>query len=152
MMSSDHRAAHNLFVDNNGPNYADPTGSVAGVPEGTGLLLISDDDGVYEYNVITGNNSFGVGLIDQVVAQFNVSDDVEDIKATGDSVRNNVVTGNGGNPDDEAPFPADMLMILQGEFPPGTPLYGDPAVHGNCFVDNLVDQEPIFLGTENQCP
>jgi parallel beta-helix repeat protein len=149
-LSNDHRVAHNLFVDNNGPNYG--SGNVAGVPEGTGLLLISDDDGIYEYNVITGNDSFGIGLIDQVVAQFNVSDDPEDIKATGALVQNNVVTGNGGNPDDEAPFPGDMLMILQGQFPPGTPLYGDPPVHDNCFVGNLFDQDPIFLGTENQCP
>jgi parallel beta-helix repeat protein len=150
-MSNDHRAAHNIFVDNNGPNYANPGGSVAGVPEGTGLLLISDDDGVYEYNVITGNNSVGVGLVDQVVAEFNVSDDVEDIKATGALVRNNVVTGNGGNADDEWPLPTDIVLFLQPEFPPGTPLYGDPAVHGNCFIDNLVDQNPLFLA-ENQCP
>jgi parallel beta-helix repeat protein len=152
-VSSGHRVAHNLFVDNNGPNFADPSGSVAGVPEGTGVLTISDDDGVYEYNVITGNDSFGFGLTDQVVAEFNVSPDSEDVKATGGTVRNNVVTGNGGNPDDEAPFPGDILMVLAGQHPPGTPLYGDPPVHGNCFVDNLVDQEPIFLaaGAENQC-
>ena len=56
---------------------------MAGVPDGTGLLLISDDDGVYEYNLVTGNNSFGFGLTDQVVAEFNVSPDPEDIKATG---------------------------------------------------------------------
>lgn len=148
--SENHRVAHNVFVDNNGPNYG--SGSVAGVPVGTGILAISDDNGVYEYNVITGNDSFGFGLVDQVVAQFNVSPDTEDIKATGGTVRNNVVTGNGGNPDSEAPFPGDILMVLQGQFPPGTPLYGDPAVHNNCFVANLVDQEPIFLGVENQCP
>jgi hypothetical protein len=121
---------------------------------GTGVLVISDDDSVFEYNVITGNDSFGFGLIDQVLAQFNVSADPEDIKATGESVRNNVVTGNGGNPDSEAPFPADMLVALTGQYPLGTPLYGDPPVHGNCLTENLVDQEPIFLGpvSANQCP
>jgi parallel beta-helix repeat protein len=151
-VSNAHRVAHNVFVDNNGPNYG--SGSVAGVPEGTGILTISDDNGVYEYNVITGNDSFGFGLTDQVVAGFNVSPVSEDVKATGGTVRNNVITGNGGNPDDEAPFAADVLMVLAGLHPPGVPLYGDPAVHGNCFVGNLVEQDPIFLGAgaENQCP
>jgi parallel beta-helix repeat protein len=152
-ISDDHRVTHNLFVDNNGRNYG--SGNVAGVPEGTGLLLISDDDGEYAYNVITGNNSFGFALVDQVLAGFDpFSDDPEDIKATGASVHDNVVTGNGGNPDDEAPFPADMLMALTPQYPLGTPLYGDPPVHGNCFAQNLVDQEPIFLGavSANQCP
>jgi parallel beta-helix repeat protein len=150
--SNDHRVAHNVFVDNNGANFG--SGSVAGVPVGTGVLVISDDDSVYEYNVITGNDSFGFGLIDQVLAEFNISVDPEDIKATGASVHDNVVTGNGGNPDDEAPFPADMLMGLTPQFPLGTPLYGDPPVHDNCFADNIVDQDPIFLfpALANQCP
>jgi hypothetical protein len=135
---------------------------VAGVPVGTGLLLISDDDGVYEHNVITGNDSFGVGLIDQYVAEFNVSDDSEDIAATGGRVRNNVVRGNGGNPDGTppgtTPFAADILMVLQATHPAGTPLegqplYGDPPAHGNCIEGNLVDQDPVFLGAgaESQC-
>jgi parallel beta-helix repeat protein len=150
--SNDHRVSHNVFVDNNGANFG--SGSVAGVPVGTGVLVISDDDSEYAYNVITGNDSFGFGLVDQVLAQFNVSPDPEDIKSTGESVHDNVITGNGGNPDSEAPFPADMLMALTGQFPLGNPLYGTPPVHGNCFTGNLVGQEPIHLGavSANQCP
>jgi len=150
-LSNDHRVAHNVFVDNNGPNYG--SGNVAGVPVGTGILLISDDDGLYEYNLVTGNDSFGFGLVDQVAADFNQSDELEDVRATGATVRHNVFAGNGGNPDDEAPFGADFAMILFAGNVDGVPLYGTPPVHGNCFEDdNLVEQDPIFLGVPNQCP
>jgi parallel beta-helix repeat protein len=147
--SSDHRVAHNVYVDNNGVNYGG--GNVAGVPVGTGMLLISDDNSVYEYNILTGNDSFGIALTDQVIAEFNISPDPEDIRATGATIRNNVITGNGGNPDTEAILASDIVMALAANFPPGTPLYGSPPVHNNCITDNLVDQDPAILG-ESQCP
>ena len=83
--SNDHRVAHNVFVDNNGVNYG--AGNVAGVPVGTGMLLISDDNSVYEYNIVTGNDSFGIAMTDQVVAEFSISEDLEDIRATGATIR-----------------------------------------------------------------
>ena len=144
-LSNDHRVSHNVFDDNNGPNYG--SGNVAGVPEGTGILVISTDDSEFEYNFIRGNNSFGFALTDQMVAQFGPPFS-SDQKTERNTVADNVVTGNGGNPDDEAPFAADILFAL------AESSSGDPPVedHGNCIRDNLVDQEPIFLGLTSQCP
>ena len=145
-LSNDHRIAHNVLDQNNGPNYG--SGNVAGVPEGTGILMISTDDSVFEYNVITGNNSFGIAVTDQMVAEFGPPFS-SDQKTERNSVLDNVVTGNGGDPDDEAPFAADILMALAEFGDPGPPPVED---HFNCFLRNVVDQPPIFLGLTSQCP
>jgi parallel beta-helix repeat protein len=137
-LSNDHRVAHNVFDSNNGENYG--SGNVAGVPEGTGILVISNDDSVFEYNFVRNNNSFGIALTDQVVAEFGppFSDDYYTER---NLVRNNVATGNGGDTDDEAPFPADVALFITD--PPGG--------HDNCFEGNLSDIPLVLLGSMNEC-
>jgi parallel beta-helix repeat protein len=137
-LSNDHRVAHNVFDSNNGENYG--SGNVAGVPEGTGMLVISTDDSVFEYNFVRNNNSFGIALTDQMVAEFGPPFSA-DFYTERNLVRNNVATGNGGDTDDEAPFPADVALFITE--PPGD--------HLNCFVDNLVELPLVLLGSMNEC-
>jgi parallel beta-helix repeat protein len=141
--SDHHRVAHNVFDDNNEPNYG--TGTVAGVPTGTGLLVISDDDSVYEYNFVRGNDTFGIAVIDAVIAGLTPA---VDQKTERNTIRRNVATGNAGNPDPDA-FPADILFVLS-EFTSGDPPVQD---HGNCFEGNGTDIPTTFIPPqlESQC-
>ena len=54
-------------------NYG--AGTVAGIPDGTGLLVISNDTTPFSYNFARGNNTFGLALVDQDAAGFDVSRD-----------------------------------------------------------------------------
>ena len=137
-LSNDHRAAHNVFDDNNGENYG--SGNVAGVPEGTGILVISNKDSVFEYNFVRGNNSFGIALTDQILAEFGPPFS-SDYLTQRNLVRSNVATGNGGDTDDEAPFPADIALFIEGPVDP----------HGNCFQGNIVELPLILFGLDNEC-
>ena len=102
-LSNDHRVAHNVFDDNNGPNYG--SGNVAGVPEGTGILVISNDDSVFEYNVSRGNNSFGIAADRPDRRRVRARRSAPTTSRQRNSVRNNVVTGNGGDPTTRRPSP-----------------------------------------------
>ena len=50
----------NFVIDNNTPNFAIPGSLVAGIPSGTGILVMSGDQVVIEDNIITGNNTGGI--------------------------------------------------------------------------------------------
>ena len=145
--SNDHVVSHNVLVDNNAVNVG--SGTVAAVPDGTGMLIISTDDSLFEYNVITGNNSFGIGFIDQRIVEQTESPDQ---KATGNTIRKNVATGNALSPDttgeNATPLASDIVIAL-GEF--NTAGVQD---HGNCVVDNTDILDILFFPNVivSQCP
>ena len=55
--------SNNLVHDNNHVNFADPTAIVSNVPPGTGILIMAADDVEVTDNEITGNNSYGIGVV-----------------------------------------------------------------------------------------
>jgi parallel beta-helix repeat protein len=137
-LSNDHRVAHNVFDENNGENYG--SGNVAGVPVGTGMLVISNKDSVFEYNFVRGNDTFGIAITDQVVAEFGPPFS-DDYLTQRNFVATNVATGNGGNPD-PAFFAADIAMLIEAPVAP----------HDNCFENNITDMGVALFGLGNQCP
>jgi parallel beta-helix repeat protein len=146
-LSDDHLVSHNVLEDNNIPNVG--SGTVGGVPDGTGMLIISNDDSVFEYNLIRGNNSFGIGMIDQLLADQTPTS--ADQKTERNTIRANVVTGNGLSPDDTPPnasplFGDIVFAIVESG--------GPPQDHGNCVADDNVTDLPLVLfgSLENQCP
>ena len=102
--------------------------------------MISNKDSVFEYNFVRGNNSFGIALTDQIVAEFGPPFSA-DYLTQRNLVRNNVATGNGGDTDDEAPFAADIALFIEGPVDP----------HGNCFEGNIVELPLILFGLDNEC-
>ena len=50
-----HEVHHNVFENNNTPNFG--AGTVAGVPDGTGMLIISVDTTPFHHNISRGNNT-----------------------------------------------------------------------------------------------
>jgi parallel beta-helix repeat protein len=91
-----HSVHHNLFENNNEPNFGQ--GTVAGVPTGTGILVISADYTPYSYNLLRGNNTAGLVLTDQVIASFGPPFSADE-SVDGNYVFNNVMSNNGVSPD-----------------------------------------------------
>jgi hypothetical protein len=110
-VSDCHEVHHNLFENNNTTNYG--AGTVSGIPDGTGLLVISNDSTPISYNILRGNNTFGLALVDEEAAGFDVSP--VDPTLDYNFVFNNVITGNGTNrdtsPPNDSPVAADIVAI-----------------------------------------
>ncbi len=61
----------NVLVNNNvAPNFGIPGTTVAGIPPGTGMVILSVEDCDFHHNLITGNKSYGIAAIDQQAFDF----------------------------------------------------------------------------------
>ena len=59
----------NFITNNNHVNFAAPGSTVAGVVQGTGILIMAADDVIVEDNIISGNQSVGILVVDHVTGQ-----------------------------------------------------------------------------------
>jgi parallel beta-helix repeat protein len=67
---------NNFVVDNNTANFAAPGSTVSGIPAGTGVLIMAADEVVIEGNIISGNKTAGILVVDHQNAS-NVTVDPE---------------------------------------------------------------------------
>lgn len=140
----------NLILRNNLPNpQAGGGGVLALLPSGTGILNIGGDGVIVRRNTVVRNNSVGIGSVGNPVASLDSR--IAEPFVDGQEVRENIVLGNGDDPDTErSPFPGvDMLFV------PGVPNLGtgeivteDPDVSDNCFFDNIFDHQAVEGITE----
>jgi parallel beta-helix repeat protein len=119
-----HDVHHNLFESNNEPNFG--SGTVAAVPAGTGLLVISNHTSTFSYNVTRDNDTAGLVFTDEVVAGFGPP--FSPLQELRDNyIFNNVMSGNGASPDlSNWPFPIGFDFVF---------LPSDSS--GNCQNGNL---------------
>jgi parallel beta-helix repeat protein len=101
-LSDCHIFRNNRAINNNGPNYG--AGLVGTVPSGTGFFVISTDTTVFDGNEATGNDSWGLAIVDQQAVNSTVDPDPfnppsPDQDVNDNSFVNNTLTGNGTNPD-----------------------------------------------------
>src|SRR5262249_5399486 len=130
---------------NNTPNFGLPGSTVSLVPTGTGLLIISNDDGQFHHNIVEDNDSFGITLIDQEGVNALVGGTPPPFdptspeqKAERNKIHDNLVSGNGTAP--ASPVGGDILMaIVENDLP-----------HGNCISGNST--APSFVIGANDCP
>lgn len=112
------RVTGNRIYDNNHENFADPTAIVAGVPPGTGVLILGGDDVEVAGNEIRGNNSFGVAVagLDSFFGPGSTYDVDPDPERCW--IHDNTMEANGGDPHPvvtEAGYGgADLLWDLAG--------------------------------------
>lgn len=142
----------NLFLANNRPNTARPGSILSTVPSGTGILHIGADNSRFERNRIQGNDFTGLSISDYCAVlsgtPFDCSLDPEvqpgfiaDSQASGNVVLDNIITGNGKNPNPDhpfAPFASDISLLVDGD-------------HGNCFSGNLYETAASLLGLLPEC-
>lgn len=66
----------NFIVNNNHANFGAPGSTVAGIPAGTGILVMAADEVTIENNIISGNKTAGILIVDHANAA-NISADPE---------------------------------------------------------------------------
>lgn len=125
---------HNIVRENNRPNTCvDPEDTVCQVPSGTGILVMAADENLVSHNTVTGNNSYGIAVANICLAQELPEAVCEslDIEPNPDNntIADNTVIGNGGNPDPILPpvFAVDLAWDGSGE--------------GNCWSRNRFETE-----------
>ncbi|MCI0389253.1 MAG: right-handed parallel beta-helix repeat-containing protein [Acidobacteria bacterium] len=97
-VGSDTRVLRNRVINNNHPNFGDPTSIVGKVIPGTGLLIMAADRTEVSQNEIRGNNNFGLAVVGLAIAfprgkTFDVGAVPE-----GNRIYGNTFAENGRNP------------------------------------------------------
>ncbi|WP_246722998.1 parallel beta-helix domain-containing protein [Aliikangiella sp. G2MR2-5] len=91
----------NFVVDNNHENFGAPGSIVAGIPPGTGILIMAGDEVTLENNVITGNNNAGIIITDHGHAANLTLDPGAEPNSDKIAILDNVMYNNGNEPIDE---------------------------------------------------
>jgi mono/diheme cytochrome c family protein len=86
---------HNFVVRNNHVNFAAPGSTVAGIPSGTGILVMAADDVVIEGNIISDNKAVGVLIVDHAHAANITADPESDPNSDRVVILDNVMLHNG---------------------------------------------------------
>lgn len=129
-LSDCHDIHHNISEENETENFG--SGTVGLVPKGTGMIVLSNDDSTFRYNVSRNNGTFGIAVTDQVVldalfdafGSFSADQLVENNAFIG-----NVFLGNGGDPEQAI---ADLSLNVD-------QLFATSGGSGNCQLDNQYD-------------
>ncbi len=138
------RILRNFVINNNLKNFADPKSNVAKVPPGTGILILAFDTSVVAENIITGNGSFGVAVVDMEMMDDPARD--KEIEPHSDQVRveENFYMDNGAKPAGMVKVMstkgADVIVMSRGKGhcvnkTPGMVLMGDAKTLPACAGD-----------------
>ncbi|GAB5413867.1 MAG: hypothetical protein Cons2KO_14700 [Congregibacter sp.] len=86
---------NNFIVDNNTANFAAPGSTVSGIPAGTGILIMAADEVVIEDNIITGNKTAGILVVDHASASNVTIDPDSDPTPDKVAILDNFMMNNG---------------------------------------------------------
>jgi parallel beta-helix repeat protein len=92
---------NNFILDNNIPNFAAPGSTVAGIPSGTGILVMAADDVIIEGNIIVNHKVAGILINDHGNAPGLTLDPDVDPNADRVMILDNVMHNNGYDTIDE---------------------------------------------------
>jgi parallel beta-helix repeat protein len=143
----------NFVAANNRPNPVAPgePDALAQLPRGTGILNVGGDRVHIHRNAILHNQSFGVGLIGNPFFFFDPR--IEPF-VDGNVVGENVILGNGSEPDPDRPTtPGADIVFVPDVVVDGVPLVPDPDPSDNCFADNVFETDfPPGITSLFPCP
>jgi len=106
---------NNFIVDNNTANFGAPGSTVAGIPAGTGILIMAADEVIVEGNIISNNKTAGIIITDHQNAPNTTIDPESDPAPDKVMILDNLMLNNGFDTIDEA----KALMLT--EFKQGNP-------------------------------
>ena len=101
---------NNFVVNNNHENFGAPGSTVAGIPPGTGVLIMAADDVIVENNIITGNNNSGITIVDHATGDPKANDPNSEGNPDRIVILDNIMYDNGNDPTGE--LKAIMLTQL----------------------------------------
>lgn len=104
---------NNFVVGNNHPNFGAPGSTVAGIPAGTGILVMAADDVVIEGNVVSDNKVAGLIITDHAHASNITVDPESDPNSDRVKILDNMMLANGYD------TLGDMKALLLAEGKPG---------------------------------
>jgi parallel beta-helix repeat protein len=106
---------NNFVVNNNHENFGAPGSTVAGIPPGTGILIMAADDVIVENNIITGNNNTGITIVDLATGAPKANDPNSEGNPDRVVILDNIMFNNGNEPNGE--IKAIMLTQLDTKGP-----------------------------------
>jgi parallel beta-helix repeat protein len=89
---------NNFIEANNHVNFGAPGSTVAGIPAGTGILVMAADDVVIEGNIIKDNKNAGILITDHAHATNVTADPESDPNSDRVKILNNTMINNGTDP------------------------------------------------------
>ncbi len=92
------RLFNNRIVSNNFPNFAPPGNSVATVPQGTGILIMSNDDVEIFGNTIDRHNTTSIAIVNYLITERVVEDPNYDSLPESIYIHDNTLRNAGKNP------------------------------------------------------
>jgi len=102
---------HNFVVGNNHANFGAPGSTVAGIPAGTGILLMAADDVVVEGNIVSDHKTAGIIITDHGHASNITADPESEPNSDRVSILENVMLKNGYDTITEA----RALLLAEGK-------------------------------------
>jgi parallel beta-helix repeat protein len=141
------RVYSNTINANNTANFGDPSGTVAAVPGGTGVVVLASSNVEIFGNTITNNDSLGVAVaayfvIDQTFDPTSPTDNPTGMNPVPNNiyVHDNTFSGNGGQPiaQNQAPDGGTSTNIL-GQLLGGLLLEGGFVSTNNAVPDMIWD-------------
>ncbi|CAH0990594.1 hypothetical protein SIN8267_00688 [Sinobacterium norvegicum] len=132
----------NFVVNNNHENFGAPGSIVAGIPAGTGILVMAADDVVIEDNIISGNDNAGITITDLSMAANVANDPDSEPNPDGIKLLNNMMFNNGNNPVGE------LKVILAATFTDKGPDLADTGKGENKCAANWGAITSINLGPD----
>lgn len=106
---------NNFINSNNHPNFGAVGSTVAGIPAGTGILILAADDVIVEDNIISDNKTAGIIIVDHENASDVTFDPDSDPNPDRVAILNNTMLHNGY--DTIGDFKALMLTELKSGSP-----------------------------------
>lgn len=92
------RLYNNVIYANNFKNFAPPGNSVATVPQGTGILIMSNDDVEIFGNTIDQHNTTSIAIVSYLITERAVEDKSYDAMPESIYIHDNVFRNAGKNP------------------------------------------------------
>ncbi|RBP48786.1 parallel beta-helix domain-containing protein [Arenicella xantha] len=86
---------NNFILSNNHENFGAPGSTVAGIPAGTGILVMAADEVVIENNLIVDHKTVGVLIVDHANASNVTADPDADPNPDKVAILNNTMMNNG---------------------------------------------------------
>jgi parallel beta-helix repeat protein len=120
----------NFVVNNNHPSFAAEGSIVANVPQGTGILILAADDVIVENNIITGNDSIGIGVTDLSLITDISKDPGSEPNPDNITILDNIMQNNGTAP---SGIVKDLLGIMGKET--GPDIFDTGKGTGKCIAD-----------------
>lgn len=136
---------NNFVVDNNTPNFGAPGSTVAGIPAGTGILIMAADEVIVERNIITGNKTAGIIITDHENAPNVTIDPEADSKPDRIMLLDNLMANNGYD------TIQDLKALMLTELKQGEPDIVRVGISRDSCINNSHRYVTVGVGDWQEC-